>query len=46
MSEPVSNNLKYLEDNYKPSEIQKLLSSGKLKKENGRQNAKICTGAN
>ena len=33
MSEPVSNNLKYLEDNYRPSEIQKLLSSGKLKKE-------------
>jgi len=33
MSESISNNSQYLEENYKPSEIQKLLDSGKLKKE-------------
>ena len=32
MSEPTSNNLKYLEENYKPSEIQKLLDSGRTLK--------------
>jgi hypothetical protein len=32
MSEPTSNNLKYLEENYKPSDIQKLLDSGRTLK--------------
>lgn len=32
MSEPTSNNLKYLEENYKPSQIQKLLDSGRTLK--------------
>jgi hypothetical protein len=32
MTEPISNNLKYLEENYKPSDIQKLLDSGRTLK--------------
>lgn len=32
MSESPSNNLKYLEENYKPSDIQKLLDSGRTLK--------------